>query len=130
MDSSILYIILAVGIAFGVAYLVSYLRRKNLLKQEDLMFAVKALDLSSKVIDELNLQHQPEIKRISQVVIDSLEYAITFYQDDADIINNAYDYAIELCGVLDIELNEERKNIIRELISITFQNKYMDSIEK
>ena len=130
MDTTILYVILAIGIAFGVAYLVSYLRRKNLLKQEDLMFAVKALDLSLKVVSEMRLDKESQIKKISQIVIDSLEFGISLYNTEEDVKENAVEYAYELCNTFDIELTDNRKEIIRELIEITFNEKYIDFIEE
>lgn len=129
MNTSIFYVILAVGIAFGITWLVSYLRRKDLLKQEDLLFAAKILDLSVKIINELELQREEEIKRISLVVQDSLEYAISIFNSEIDVIENAYEYALDLCLALDIELTDNRKEIIRELITITFNNHYIDFVE-
>ena len=129
MDTTILYIILAVGIAFGVAYLVSYLRRKNLLKQEDLKFATKALNLTMTMVDELNLKHETEVKQISQIVIDSLEFGVSLYNTEEDVKENALEYAYELCNSFNIELTDNRKEIIKELIEITFNEKYIDFIE-
>ena len=130
MDTTILYVILAIGIAFGVAYLVSYLRRKNLLKQEDLLFAIRALDLSSKVVSEMRLNKEKEIKTISQIVIDSLEFGISLYNTEEDVKDNALKYAYELCNTFDIELTDNRKEIIKELIEITFNEKYINFIKK
>lgn len=130
MDTTILYVLLSVGIAFGVAYLVSYLRRKNLVNKEDLLFATKALNLSTKIVDELNLKHEKEIKVISQIVIDSLEFGISLYNTEESVIENAYNYACDLCLSMDIELTDARKEIMRELINITFQNQYIDFVEE
>ena len=130
MDTTILYVILAVGIAFGVAYLVSYLRRKNLLKQEDLLFAIRALDLSLKVVSEMRLDKESQIKKISQIVIDSLEFGVSLYNTEEDVKENALEYAYELCNSFNIELTENRKDIIKELIEITFNEKYIDFIEE
>lgn len=130
MDTSILYVILAVAIAFGVAYLVSYLRRKNLVNKEDLMFATKALDLSLKTVSEMRLDKEKEIKTISQIVIDSLEFGISLYNTEEDVKDNALEYAYELCNLFDIELTDNRKKIIKELIEITFNEKYIDFIEE
>lgn len=129
MDTTILYVILAVGIAFGVAYLVSYLRRKNLLKQEDLMFAIKALDLSLKIVSEMRLDKEKEIKNLSIIIIDSLEFGISLYDTEEDVKENALEYAYELCNSFNIELTDNRKEIIKELIEITFNEKYIDFIE-
>ncbi|NMA70021.1 MAG: hypothetical protein GX958_11485 [Desulfitobacterium sp.] len=130
MDATILYVLLSVGIAFVVAYLVSYLRRKELLKQEDLMFAIQALDLSLKIVSEMRLDKEDKIKQISQIVIDSLEFGISLYNTEEDVKANALEYAYELCNTFDIELTDNRKEIIKELIEITFNEKYIDFIEE
>lgn len=130
MDTTILYVILATSIAFGVAYLVSYLRRKNLVNKEDLKFATKALDLTIAIVDELNLKHEKEVKQISQIVIDSLEFGISLYNTEEDVKDNALEYAYDLCLSMNIGLTDERKEIMRELIEITFQNKYIDFVEE
>jgi len=128
MDTTILNVLLSAGIAFGVPYLVSYLRRKNLVNKEDLMFAIKALDLSLKVVSEMRLDKEKEIKTISQIVIDSLEFGILFYNTKEDVIDNAIEYAYELCIAMNIELTDNRKEIIKELINITFNKKYIDFV--
>lgn len=130
MDTTILYVILAVGIAFGVAYLVSYLRRKNLLKQEDLLFAIKILDLSMGIVEELKIYKDKDIKTISLIVRDSLEFGISLYNTEEDVKENAVEYAYDLCLSFDIELTDNRKEIIKELIEITFNEKYIDFIEE
>lgn len=130
MDTSILYVFLAIGIAFGLTWLISYMRRKELLKQEDLMFAIQALDLSLKIVSEMRLDKEDKIKQISQIVIDSLEFGISLYNTEEDVKANALEYAYELCNTFDIELTDNRKEIIKELIEITFNEKYIDFIEE
>ena len=130
MDTSILYVFLAIGIAFGLTWLISYMRRKELLKQEDLMFAIKALGLSLKVVSEMRLDKEKEIKIISQIVIDSLEFGVSLYDTEEDVKDNAIKYAYELCNSFEIELTDNRKEIIKELIEITFNEKYIDVIEE
>ena len=129
MDTTILYVILAVGIAFGVAYLMSYLRRKNLLKQEDLLFAIKILDLSMGIVEELKIYKDKDIKTISLIVRDSLEFGISLYNTEEDVKENAVEYAYDLCLSFDIELTDNRKEMIQELIEITFNEKYIGFIE-
>lgn len=128
MDYTVLYMILAAGVAFGIAYVVSYLRKKDLVGKENLLFAIKILDLSMKVVNELSLEKEEFIADIAIIVRDSLEYAISLYNDEQRILENAYDYAIDLCLALEIELTDNRKDIIRELVHIAFGNYYTNLI--
>lgn len=128
MDYTVLYMILVAGVAFGIAYVVSYLRKKDLVGKENLLFAIKILDLSMKVVNELNLEKEEFIADIAIIVRDSLEYAISLYNDEQRILENAYDYAIDLCLALEIELTDNRKDIIRELVHIAFSNYYKNLI--
>ena len=129
VDYSVLYMILAVVIAAGLAYIVSVARRKNIIKQEDLLFAIKALDLSLKTVSELRLDQEEEIVRLTEIIIDSLEYAVSFFDTEMDIICNAYAYSLELCDIARIELTETRKDLLMELITIVFNDKYIQFIE-
>lgn len=129
MDYTIFYVFLAIGIAFGVTYLVSYFRRKNVLKQEDLMFAISMLGLSLKIVSELRIDKEEEIKNLTNIIIDSLEYAISSFDTAQDVKNNAYKYALELCEVMGIELTDSRKDLLMELITIVFNDKYIQFIE-
>lgn len=129
MDYSILYVFLAIGIVFGVSYLVSHLRRGGILKQDDLIFAIKLLDLSLKTVSEMRLDKEKEIKNIADTIVHSLEYAISHYDTEQDVILNAYEYSLELCDVLGIDITESRKELIRELITIVFNDKYIKFVE-
>ncbi len=129
MDTSIFYVILSVGIAFGLTWLISYFRKKKIFEKEDLLTAIKILDLNLRIVGELNLQKEDKIKSISEIVIDSLEFAISYYDNPEDIIQNAYNYALDVCLAFNIEMTEQRENILWELINVTFDNKYIDFIE-
>lgn len=130
MDTSIFYVILSVGIAFGLTWLISYFRKKKIFEKEDLLTAIKILDLNLRIVGELNLQKEDKIKSISEIVIDSLEFAISYYDNPEDIIQNAYNYALDVCLAFNIEMTEQRENILWELINITFNNKYIDFVEE
>lgn len=129
MDYTIFYVIITVVVAFGIAYLISYLRRRELVDKEDLIFASNILGLSMRIIEELRLQHEKEIRRLSLIIQDSLEFAISLYDNEQDVLQNAYEYAIDLCLAFEIEITENREEIIRELIYITFNNFYKDFVE-
>ena len=55
---------------------------------------------------------------ISQIVVSSLDFAIVISNDDDQIKDEAYKQAILLCEQFKLELTEERKNIILQLINI------------
>lgn len=122
MDYTIFWIIGIIAITIGSVYLVSYLRKKNYVAKEDLIFVSELLNLSLKIIDELNLEKEKQIKKISQIVIDAINFSIGLYDDEIDLINKSYDYALELCKQAEIEITENRKEIIRELIIIGLQS--------
>lgn len=130
MDYTILYVILVIGITFGVSYLVSHLRHKNIIKQVDLKFAMDMLDIGLRVVSELNLQKEAEIAKLSSAVINSLEYAISFYDTEKDVVNSAYEYSLELCEVINVDLTDARKDLLMELITIVFNDKYIQFIDE
>lgn len=125
MDYTIFYVLGVVVFTIVLIFATSYARKKKIFTSEDLLFAIKVLDLSSKIIDELQLQKEKQIRSITEIVISSLEFAVSNFANRDEIIVNAYEYAVEMCNKLEIELNEQRKEIIRELIIITLNNKYL-----
>lgn len=129
MDYTVLYMFLAIGVTFGITYLVSYLRRNNKLSQEDLILVRDMLGIGVKVISELRLDKETELVNLSNVIIDSLEYAISFFNTEQDVINNAYSFSLELCDVHGIELTESRKDLLLQLITIVFNDNYIQFIE-
>ena len=124
MDYTILYIFIAILVAAGVTFAVSKLREKNKLNPEDLMLAIQLLNLSKRVVSELRLDKEAEILTISGLVIDGLEYAISNFDTEQDVIQNAYEFALEIALVLDANITEERKALLRDLIVIVFNNTY------
>ena len=130
MDTSMFYVLLSVGIAFGLTWLLSYMRKNKIFEQEDLLRAIKILDLNLRIVSELRLDKEKEILQISQIVIDALEYGIDYYNNPDDVIENANNYALELCAVFGIEMTDSRREILWELINITFNNKYIDFVEE
>ena len=129
MDYTILYIFLAIGVAFGLAYSVAYLRRKNIVNQDDLKLAMQMLDIGMRVVSELRLDKEVEILKIADIVKDSLEYAISMYDIESDVINNAYIYSLELCEKMNVELTETRKELLMDLIIIVFNDNYIQFIK-
>lgn len=123
MDFTIFWILGIIGIVIGLVYLVSYLRKNNYVSKEDLIFVSGLLNLSLKIIDELNLEKEKQIKKISQIVVNAINFSIGLYDDEIELVNKSYEYAIELCKQAGIEITENRKEIVRELVIIGLQNK-------
>ena len=121
MDYTVLYMIGFVMFSIGLVFLTSYLRRNNLIKSADLIFAISVLNLTVEVISELKLEKEKEIRSIAEIVVDSLQFAsMTEDLTREETINMAYDYAIDLCLAFNIDVNERRKNIIMQLLIFTF----------
>ena len=129
MDLTVFYVFLAVGITFGITYVVTQLRDKGKLKQEDLMFVMQLLNLSKRVVSELRLDKESEIVTISELVIDGLDYSISHFTEPKDIIENAYEFALDMSRVFNKELTEERKILLKDLIVIALSTKYKNEVE-
>lgn len=130
MDYTFLYVLIAIGLTVGLTYLISYLRRENVVDVNDLRLSMEMLNIGMKIVSELRLDKEEEIFRISSIVLQSLEYSISLFDSEEIIIENAIEYAHELCEIMSIELTESRKEIIRDLITLTFNNQYKDMIEE
>jgi len=123
MDYTIFWIIGIIGSVVGLVYLVSYLRKNNYVAREDLVFASEVLSLTLRVIDELDLAKEKEIKKISEIVVNAINFSVGLYDDEVDLVNQSYNFAIDLCEQANIEITENRKEIIRELVIIGIKNK-------
>jgi hypothetical protein len=120
MDYTILIVILIIAGLIGLTVLAVNLRKRNIVTADDLLFASNLLGLSISIINELNLQHEDKIKEISKVVTDAVNYVIGNMKNDGNEVELAYLYALTLCSDLKIDLTEERKAIIRQLIELSF----------
>ncbi len=129
MDYTIIYMLAAILAAVGITFTITKLRLSGKLKQEDLLMAIRLLNLSLKVVSELRLDKEKEILSISELVIDGLEYAVSHFDTEQDIILNAYEFALEIGNSFNMNLTEERKDLLRELIIIVFENSYKPLLE-
>ncbi|MBO5095249.1 MAG: hypothetical protein J6B98_00030 [Bacilli bacterium] len=118
MDTTILISIGVVVLVLTFAVVVSYLLKNSSIRKEDLETVKQVFKLTTNVIDELNLKQEEQIMSISQIVVSSLDFAIVISNDDDQIKDEAYKQAILLCEQFKLELTEERKNIILQLINI------------
>jgi predicted RNA polymerase sigma factor len=126
MDYTIFYVLAAVILSLGIAFGVSYLRKNNYITSDDLKFASEVLGLTSAIVMELNLKQEPEIKKLTSIVTNSISYSIALYGENGEnVIEESIKYAEDLCTDYNIELTDNRKMIIEKLITVAYQNKFM-----
>jgi hypothetical protein len=128
MDYTIIYVLGIIAITVGILALSKFASKYGLLNN-DILFTIIVLKLGISVIDELKLKNEKEIRLITKVVIDSLEFAIAYYKEPENILKYSIEYAFEQCITLEIELTDERKYLIEKLLEIGFNNKYINRIK-
>jgi hypothetical protein len=126
MDYTFLIVLLIVVSLFGLTTLAIYLRKKNVVTAEDLLFSANLLGLSIQIINQLNLQHEDKIREISNIVIDAVDYVVKNMDESNNRVQVAYDYALIMCDNLKITLTDERKVILKELIELSFSRVVMN----
>jgi len=128
IDLNILYILGIIFIVLGLVFAISYLRRKNIVNADDLKIVSNLLNLSVSIIQEMNLNKEPEILKISNIIALSLDNTIEIIKlrDKEKIIEQTKIFAYGLCEKNNIELTENRKEIIIQLIVLAFSTKYGD----
>jgi hypothetical protein len=121
MDYSIFIVVGLVCIAIGIFIGVKYLQRKGIISKEDVLIIARYFDLGLNIIKELKLEKEDKILFIGNLVNDSIEYVIAVFDNEEDINNlaeEAYMFVVDKCIAFNIELNENRINIIKTLINI------------
>lgn len=111
----IIYALLVVVVALGGAYL---LTKYTKFKKDDLETVKTLFNLSVAVIDELNLKSEDRILEIATIVNSSIDYAIVFSEDNVELEEVAFEYCIKVCKQLNINIDENRTSILKELIGI------------
>lgn len=115
-------VIAVVGLVFGVAYL----QKNNLISKENLLFVSTILGIGVEVLDEMNLKNEKDILKISSIIQDSLNFAVGMFDNTDDTYNKACEYAFNLCEQASIELTDNRKNIIEQLIKMSLEVKVIN----
>lgn len=115
MDLNLLFALLVV---VGINIIVYFVVKKLIITKEQIATIRELFGLSVAVIDELNLKQEKEIMQISSIVTNALDLAFVLNDNQDDIIENAYNYAINTMEKLNLELNENREKIVRTLIEI------------
>lgn len=115
MDIDIIYTLLVVAVALVGAYL---LTKYTKIKKDDLETVKTLFNLSVAVIDELNLKNEDKILEIATIVNSSIDYAIVFSEDNVELENVAFEYCVNVCKQLNINIDGNRTSILKELIGI------------
>jgi len=115
MNFTIIFLILIIALALGLPMGFKYLSDKKILNSDSLKFTIELFKLSTIIINELNLKQETQITKITDLVLLSLNYVC-----DMDSLENrevvAINYCIELCNKMGFVLDDNRLNIISELI--------------
>jgi uncharacterized protein YlxP (DUF503 family) len=115
MDIDIIYTLLVVAVALVGAYL---LTKYTKIKKDDLETVKTLFNLSVAVIDELNLKNEDKILEIATIVNSSIDYAIVFSEDNVELEDVAFEYCVNVCKQLNINIDGNRTTILKELIGI------------
>lgn len=115
MDIDIIYTLLVVAVALAGAYL---LTKYTKIKKDDLETVKTLFNLSVAVIDELNLESEDKILEIATIVNSSIDYAIVFSEDNVELEDVAFEYCVNVCKQLNINIDGNRTSILKELIGI------------
>lgn len=115
MDIDVIYTLLVVAVALAGAYL---LTKYTKFKKNDLETVKALFNLSVAVIDELNLKDEDKILEIATIVNSSIDYAIVFSGDNVELEDVAFEYCVNVCKQLNINIDENRTTILKELIGI------------
>lgn len=133
MDYTILYIIGFCILAAVIGMVVTYIMKKYKIDQKDI---INGIDLTENIIvfvkatlRDMKFGNNDDVEMVTDIVIDTLHYikAIPNEMTEDEKIFQATNYAIDLCNNLEIELNEERKQIINTVIVLVYN--LVNSIE-
>lgn len=126
IDMNIVYVIGIVIAVVGMVFGVAYLRKNNYVKESDLVFVSTVLGIGIEILNEMNLKNEKEILKISSIVQDSINFAIGMFDNQNDTYNKACEYAFKMCEQASIELTDNRKNIIQQLIKLGLEIKVVN----
>ena len=116
MDYAVLYVIGTAIFVVLFSIVIKILIDKKILTKEVVSFVTKTFNLTSKVVDELNLKKEKQILMIADIVNDSIEYILAIMDNPNSMVDEAYNYAVDKCLAFGIELTDNRKDILRQLI--------------
>jgi hypothetical protein len=131
MDYSILYALSILVLTLLIIFGTLYLKKKGVVSQNDLTYVSSILNLSLAIIDEMDLAKEKEIKSISNVILVGLNISIGLYgiEDRDKIILMGKDLCFKLCEDQGIELTENRKAIIVNLLELALNQRLLDVVK-
>lgn len=132
MDYTMFYILGGVLFAVGLIYLVAYLRKNGYIKKEDLQVVSQILGLNIAILSELKLKNEKDIKLIANTIKNALDQVIKLYEviDPDKIRKETYEYVVKELDSFGIELTDERKMIIEQLINLSIQMKKLEELSR
>ena len=113
---SICFVVVAIVISiFGAKLLAKYNVQKEELEAVKIMF-----NLTTQIVDELNLKHEEKILLISNVVDHGITFALLLYniEEKEELKKAAKDYCLKNLEQLNIDVDENRLAIIDGLLEI------------
>lgn len=113
MDLSLLYGVIIAVLMAVISYL---LTKKITVSKNELAIVQQIFNLSTNIIDELNLKHENKILQISQIIDSGITFAIVLTDENQKEVVKKY--TIEQCKLFGIELTPQREEIINSLIDI------------
>lgn len=117
MDYTVLYVIGTAIFVVLFSIVIKILIDKKILTKEVVSFVAKTFNLTSKVVDELNLKKEKQILMIADIVNDSIEYILAIMDNPNFMVDEAYNYAVDKCLAFGIELTDNRREILLHLIT-------------
>lgn len=126
MDYTILYIIGFCILAAIIGVAVTYIMKKYKIDQKDISNGINTTQsiivFIKATLKNMKFGDNDDIEMVTDIVIDTLYYikAIPNEMTEDEKIFQATNYAIDLCNNLEIELNEERKQIINVVIGLIY----------
>lgn len=126
MDYTVLYVIGTAIFVVMFSIVIKILIDKKILTKEVVSFVAKTFNLTSKLVDELNLKKEKQILMIADIVNDSIEYILAIMDNPNSMVDEAYNYAVDKCLAFGIELTDNRKDILRQLIVAGLNLKLMN----
>ena len=126
MDYTVLYVIGTAIFVVLFSIVIKILIDKKILTKEVVSFVAKTFNLTSKLVDELNLKKEKQILMIADIVNDSIEYILAIMDNPNSMVDEAYNYAVDKCLAFGIELTDNRKDILRQLIVAGLNLKLMN----
>ena len=113
MDLSLLYGVIIAVLMAVISYL---LTKKITVSKNELAIVQQIFNLSTNIIDELNLKNENKILQISQIIDSGITFAIVLTDENQKEVVKKY--TIEQCKLFGIELTPQREEIINSLIDI------------